>query len=185
MSSYWAGYHGAGLVLSKAEFDGMLERYKFHVPSQKSAVEKAVEDCELSELRIVPSRLRHGAYGDFQTTEDPELVAAAVEVTPITDDFASGAVLWPFYNSEGLPNEIDEAAGICELERRDPMGDDGDPCYVFWADKDMSSAKAFDEKPYASYQEFVQEFKDKLEAYLPERFDWDAHLGNFSYAAYA
>ena len=32
---------------------------------------------------------------------------------------------------------------------------------------------------------FVSEFKNKLEAFLPEDFDWDAHIGIYSYACYA
>lgn len=49
----------------------------------------------------------------------------------------------------------------------------------------MNSVKAFDEKPYASYQNFIQEFKDKVGGYLQEDFNWNAHLGNLTYAAYA
>ncbi len=48
----------------------------------------------------------------------------------------------------------------------------------------MNSVKAFDEKPYASYQDFVQEFRDKVGSYLPEDFDWNVHLGYLSYAAW-
>lgn len=57
--------------------------------------------------------------------------------------------------------------------------------YVIFADKDMDGFDTFNEKPYASYEALRQEFKDKLERYLPDDFDWDAHIGRFRYAAYA
>nr|WP_317439871.1 hypothetical protein [uncultured Enterocloster sp.] len=49
----------------------------------------------------------------------------------------------------------------------------------------MDGFDTFNEKPYASYEALRQEFKDKLERYLPDDFDWDAHIGRFRYAAYA
>ncbi|MBQ6857620.1 MAG: hypothetical protein IJO13_11025 [Lachnospiraceae bacterium] len=57
--------------------------------------------------------------------------------------------------------------------------------YVVFSDKDMMSVESFEKKRYDSYEELVQEFKDKLQNYLPDDFEWDIHIGNFSYAAYA
>lgn len=53
-----------------------------------------------------------------------------------------------------------------------------DDCYVVFADREMSLFK----QAYSSYESLVQEFKDKMENYLPENFDWDSHIGCFSYA---
>lgn len=38
---------------------------------------------------------------------------------------------------------------------------------------------------YHSYEEIREEFQLKLKAYLPKDFDWDSHIGVFSYASYA
>lgn len=35
------------------------------------------------------------------------------------------------------------------------------------------------------YEELRQEFQDRLSAYLPETFDWNNHIGTFSYAGFA
>ena len=61
--------------------------------------------------------------------------------------------------------------GCCEGFRLWPYRIDGMNC--------------FDERPYESYDAFVQEFKDKMAAYLWDSFDWDAHIGIYSYACFA
>lgn len=43
----------------------------------------------------------------------------------------------------------------------------------------------FEKKAYESYEEFVAEFKRKMENYLPKDFNWDAHIGKYNYACYA
>ena len=57
--------------------------------------------------------------------------------------------------------------------------------YVIWSDKELDSVQAFDEKPYASYEAFRNEFMEKLQRYLPEDFDWDSHFGKLRYAVYS
>ncbi len=57
--------------------------------------------------------------------------------------------------------------------------------YMFYSDYTLDSVEVFEKRPYHSYQEFRQEFQDKMAAYLPDDFDWDAHIGTFSYAHYA
>lgn len=57
--------------------------------------------------------------------------------------------------------------------------------YVLTAERPIDGPGCFENPAYASYGEFVEEFKDKLKGYLPNDFDWDAHIGIYSYAAYA
>nr|WP_302168356.1 hypothetical protein [uncultured Schaedlerella sp.] len=54
-------------------------------------------------------------------------------------------------------------------------------CYFFHSEHELDAPEAFDERPYNSYEEFKQEFKDKMAAYLPDDFGWDAHIGRFNY----
>ena len=51
-------------------------------------------------------------------------------------------------------------------------------------DRDLDGPMSFVRKPYDSYEDFVDEFRRKMGQYLPEDFDWDAHIGRFNYSAY-
>ena len=41
----------------------------------------------------------------------------------------------------------------------------------------MDSAEAFIQNPYPTYEDLVQEFKNKLIGLVPDDFSWDAHIG--------
>lgn len=57
-----------------------------------------------------------------------------------------------------------------------------DACYFFHSEHELDAPEVFEERLYNSYEEFRQEFKDKMAAYLPDGFDWDSHIGRFNYA---
>lgn len=59
-----------------------------------------------------------------------------------------------------------------------------DNMYVLGCDRPIEGIDCFEEKAYKSYEEFVDEFKRKMESYLPKDFDWDAHIGMYNYACY-
>ena len=80
------------------------------------------------------------------------------------------------------------------------MADDGKPntgyrpnldipdanIFVLNADHQLDGMKAFNpKKVYPSYKAFRTEFERKLGEYMPDGFDWDAHIGIYSYACYA
>lgn len=171
MSSYWAGYSGTGLVLTVPEFNKMLKQYKEKNPDQSEIIDTAIENGDLNETGFIMSA-----------------TDKTFTVFELSDDDVAGVTFFPFYRSDGRENVTEKKEdGKWEyLESNYPIWDlNEDRCYFLFSDKDMNSVKAFDEKPYASYQDFVQEFKNKIGGYLPENFDWDAHLGNLTYAAYA
>ena len=56
--------------------------------------------------------------------------------------------------------------------------------YMAFCDIPLDGPMSFVKKPYNSYEDFVNEFRHKMERYLPKDFDWDAHLGRFNYSAY-
>lgn len=58
----------------------------------------------------------------------------------------------------------------------------GSEGYFFTSERELDSPEAFEERPYISYEEFLQEFKGKMAVYLPEDFDWDSYIGRSSYA---
>lgn len=56
--------------------------------------------------------------------------------------------------------------------------------YMVFCDRDLDGPMSFVRRPYDSYEDFVDEFRRKMGQYLPEDFDWDAHIGRFNYSAY-
>lgn len=56
--------------------------------------------------------------------------------------------------------------------------------YMVFCDRDLDGPMSFVRRPYDSYEDFVDEFRRKMRQYLPEDFDWDAHIGRFNYSAY-
>lgn len=162
MSSYWAGYSGVGLVLREPEYVRFLKEY-----SKKHSLSETFFDEYCKEQSI-------NEHGFVRTNGEKNFF-----VTEISTDCCEGMYFKPFiYNGE--PNTYDKR-GLNIIDYR--WSDEN--CYVFFSDKNMEGYNAFIEKPYASYDAFVQEFKDKLSGYLPDDFEWDEHLGNFAYACYA
>lgn len=171
MSSFWAGYSGTALVLNENEFNEMIDQYG------SLALLFAEDDEEKEEIRCLMGGKDsdHGDEVDFCLREygftyTPDLGLKrsnrrTFEVTPVLSDDCSGMRFIPFKN---------EKMSWIEGEK---------DCYVFFADKD--SYIPYGKKAYKDYDELVDEFKLKLSGYLPRNFDWDMHIGYFSYAAYA
>lgn len=155
--SHWAGYYGQGMALTKKEFETFLENYKSGCTDEESLRQlKAVEKEE-------------------EWIEDVKFMSESGKehyVTYVDDGNTEGFRLIP-YRMKGIVNKDWEAADM-------PQNN----VYVFPSDKAVDGMTCFDEKVYGSYDEFVQEFKDKLGAYLPGDFDWDAHIGIYTYACF-
>lgn len=184
MSSYWAGYSDTGMILTVSEFEEMRATYEEWNPQQKGIVENALDNEELEFVDFIMSK-----FAGISTSELSDNGSEKVfNMIELNDADTDGVIFYPFYRPDGRKNIVQQLENddmeLCECTH--PIWDsENDRCYFLSSDKDMSGVNAFDEKPYASYQEFVQEFKDKVGAYLPDDFDWDEHLGNIYYAAYA
>lgn len=158
--SYWTGYNGQGLCLTEDEYEVFLDAY---VKAQKAAgnhkalreVEKLEEDECLSDVWFVSP-----------SGEKFSLFCA-------DDDCTEGFRLIP-YRMNGRPNKKWDT---CPQTLSDNM-------YVLGCDRPIEGIDCFEEKAYKSYEEFVDEFKRKMESYLPKDFDWDAHIGMYNYACY-
>lgn len=187
MSSYWAGYAGTGLVFKQSEFDEMLKVYMEKNEGEREAVENIEDGGIIDELAFIKSV--HAGESMPGLQDDTEKYRDKItHICELTDDNVDGFTFWPFYNPDGKMNVNRELEnGDWESAKRyHPIWESGaDRCYVSWSKKDMTGPRAFDEKPYESYEAFVNEFKEKWAAYLPEDFNWDAHLGYMSYACYA
>lgn len=176
MSSYWSAYYGAALVLNENEFDDFLNRYVKRKNIKREEFDAGLEDTVIDEFQWLRSDAKVEDTTIFE--ENANDYNKCFEITFICKDTCDGMYLIPF-RYKGRPNTTEYQERVHAFSTRD------DNLYVIFSDKDLCSPTCFEEKPYPSYEAFVQEFKDKMEKYLPEDFDWDEHLGNFSYAAYA
>lgn len=156
MSQYWSGYHGTALVLREDEFLDFLNCY---IKQRNIDLTPEEIDDELNDFVFHSSNV---LFLEFQF----------VRISPDTCD---GMVLSPFYQS------------CSDVESVTPIDLRGETLYVLFSEKNMSSASVFRGKEYRyeSYDELLSEFKAKLEGYLHGGFDWNSHVGDFRYAAFA
>lgn len=194
MSSYWAGYAGTGLVLNQEEFSAFLEKYMEKNPVQAENLDEYLEgeNLDVASLDDICFLKSVNAGEEIRDLQDnaAEYADKVLYFSEMSNDNVEGFRFWPFYRHDGRMNvPIKRPEGGWEdAEYRNPMwesDDVGHSCYVIWSAKDLTSPRVFEQPAYTSYEEFVQEFKDDLAAYLPDAFDWNAHLGYMSYACFA
>lgn len=171
MSQYWAGCHGIAMVLNQKEFDNFLTTYCEKQNMNKEEMDEQIDYDGLSEIRFIAS--------------NPS--AAKFDITEINVDRCDGMILYPMMLSDHTINKtiydqngkIEQPIMFKELRSEN--------CYAIFADKDITSGTIFlgPKYRYDTYEELLTEFKNKMERYLPDDFDWNGHIGDFSYAAYA
>lgn len=167
MSQYWAGYQSDALVLKEREYHDFLKKYASIHPETENLQKYMDDELDITEV----SFLKSCGSGEF-------------EVVEVHTDYCDGMYFTPFRREDGSVNKsIIENGEYVQVVSSFDMREDN--CYIIEADHQLDSVRAFEQRPYDSYEQFVQEFTDKMESYLPDDFDWDAHLGIFSYAQYA
>ena len=132
------------------------------VPDAYTAVE------ELGEQALIRSKYKHEQADSSSIEEVDEKTFSRFRCMKMR---SSGGVLHPF--------ECDERCGE-------------DDCFelyegyygIFFTDKSTLPQKIF-KGTYHSMDEIIDEFKEKLEDYLPKDFNWKAHIGFIQYAIYA
>ena len=168
MSEWNAGYYGSGLRLNEEEFMSFFKRYLALNPKElKMAIEyfapgATCDQEEAFELTAeadqdcgyVPSNL-----AGTEIAMDPESEKRFGIVRIPDDDIYDGMRFMP-YRVNGKFNVPYVIVG------------------------DLDGPMSFVRRPYDSYEDFVDEFRRKMGQYLPEDFDWDAHIGRFNYSAY-
>lgn len=195
MSEWNAGYYGSGLRLNEEEFMSFFKRYLALNPKElKMAMEyfapgatydpeeafeltaEAVQDCG-----YVPANL-----AGTEIAMDPESEKRFGIVKIQNDDIYDGMRFMP-YRVNGKFNVPYITAG--EEKSKNPEFVDwidlrSETSYMVFCDRDLDGPMSFVRRPYDSYEDFVDEFRRKMGQYLPEDFDWDAHIGRFNYSAY-
>ncbi len=166
MSSYWAATHGIALVLSYEEMDEIIENYCKKYPYTELAQKKRDEEDFFSLYEDDLFELENGIM---------------FSVTDVNTDYADGMSFTPYKCPDGTFNTISryKFGDYINYSWRDHG------VYVLFSEYSMDSADAFVNPPYPTYEHLVQEFKNKLQELVSDDFNWDAHIGRLSYAAYA
>lgn len=195
MSEWNAGYYGSGLRLNEEEFMSFFKRYLALNPKEpKMAIEyfapgvtcdqeeafeltaEADQDCG-----YVPSNL-----AGTEIAMDPESEKRFGIVRIPDDDIYDGMRFMP-YRVNGkfnVPYVIVDKEKSKNPEFVDWIDLRAETSYMVFCDRDLDGPMSFVKKPYDSYEDFVDEFRRKMGQYLPEDFNWDAHIGRFNYSAY-
>lgn len=179
MSGYYVGYHGSALVLREDEYDEMIETYQKKIVSRlkeplREDFQNLVidQDCLLSEYPFIRSSYLECDPNEILEDED-EANARVFDIINISAEEFDGMLLIPYCND-----------GKLHLEHDTEISFHGEDVYVIFSDIQLDSPLTFISKPYESYDSFVDEMKGKLACYLPSDFDWDTHIGSFSYCCF-
>jgi len=182
-------YYGSGLVLDETEFTCFIEQYLQLNKLSKEEIVKETWGDHYQEARqhhsvdvlfdnmVMADEVAFRWGADLPDTECERYFSV---------DYAStdcGEVMFQPYHVNGkanvrYANRKTQTANQDFVDFLDIQGDR----YFFHSDHELDSPEAFEERPYGSYEEFRQEFVDKMGAYLPGDFDWDSHIGRFNYA---
>lgn len=178
MSQYWAGYHGLALVLDTNEFTLFLNNYrKLHTDDTTRALDEQTND---GENPLLDCTIRE--YPFQPCVGDKEFYVVNV----LTED-NDGMCFIPCHRPDGSTNEavLDENGKYVQSVIVENLR--SQDSFVFFTDEDMTSGSYLDGKTkrYDSFQDVLTEFQNKMKDYLPEDFNWDSHIGDFSYACFA
>lgn len=169
MSSNWYAESGTALILDEKETIEFCKKYlkeicgrnMVKVPDAYTAVE------ELGEQALIRSKYKHEQV-DSSSIEEVDEKHFRISMY---EDEMSGGIFYPF--------ECDERCG-----EDDCFELYGDYYGIFFTDKSTLLQEIF-KGSYHSMDEIIDEFKEKLEDYLPKDFNWEAHIGFIQYAIYA
>lgn len=175
MSSYWSAHYGTALVLREDEFQHFLKTYtELRNPEETFTQEYAdqlFEDCPIQEYDFIRSHIE----------KEPQGLTDCFNITPVLESETDGPWFMPFVRYNGDWNLVD-GIKYTTLESDTTRGIN---LYVVFADFSMDNPLRWINNPYPTYESLVNEFKQKLERYLPKDFNWNSHIGRFAYAAYA
>ena len=177
---YYAACYGDGCILDQNEFEALMQNYQktHNIPDEE---QEDLMDCVSCES----ANLIRSQYADTDTDGTKLPFDHTFEISSITDDSASGVFFTPFIRSNSDELNITKVENGKIVESQECQGIDTETVYFIYSDKSRVSAKTFIENPYPSFEDFVNEFKNKIEKYLPEDFDLKHHLGHISYALFA
>lgn len=161
MSVDWSVTAGTVMVLNAEEKMSFLRRYLQQV-SATPVTENSVKRME-AELKQDGEDLYF-----LRSSHYKALRGTLVYVAPKTADKSKlfhGMLYTEKLHSKGVLHMLGQAS----------LSTVGNGDFVMFTDKET----------YQSIEEIVQEFRSKLEDFLPETFDWNSHIGWFQCAMHA
>lgn len=167
MSSNWYAESGTALILDEKETIEFCKKYLKEICGRNMVkvldAYTAVE--ELDTRTLIRSKYKKADPSSIDENDEKHFQISLYE------DEMSGGIFYPF--------ECDERCG-----EDDCFELYGDYYGIFFTDKSTLPQEIF-KGTYHSMDEIIDEFKEKLEDYLPEDFNWKAHIGFIQYAIYA
>ena len=187
-------FDDSGLRLSEEEYNAFLKQYMcVNGFSKRDVVQifaetsnfdyaddevdglyaEALDECGYKKSVLAGQNVPFTKSNHFRIDAFSPADSEAMSFAPY---FCNGKPNLPCYNANNREEYVDRDYFCEDLS--------SESVYIAFSDRCFNDTYAFERKPYASYEEFVREFKDKFEKYLPKEFDWDAHLGNFQCVFY-
>lgn len=199
MSEWNAAYYGSGLKLNEEEFINFFKQYLACNPKEmEKALEYSGEEFDpgaayepdeafdltteaYSDCGYIPSDL-----SGTEVTMDPKSEERFGIVRISDDDIYDGMRFMPYRVNDkfNVPHNMKNGAETENPEFVDWIDLRAETSYMIFCEIPLDGPMSFVKRPYDSYEDFVNEFRHKMERYLPKDFDWDAHLGRFNYSAY-
>lgn len=169
MSGYWSATSGTVLILPKEEVKDFFTRYLLETYRKDGVTDNI--DCTISEygsdsFYFLRSAYRQSLLEDFHSLESCVNENTAAEhkkelfnCVEYCEEEHSGGVLYPF-----------------KKPARSKFVDVEDGSYIIYTDKSTRPQDLLGDEGYKSTEEIVNEFKEKLAAYVPDYFDWKSYI---------
>lgn len=182
--SHWNALSGTVLVINKKEVTEFLRKYV-------SVNFKAGKEPDEQDMKKLNDMFDKNGYNEmpffYSTCREQMILSFPTLESCVKADFRNMEDMEKYIFTSMLYDE-DECSGGTLYKFSDKNGkyasvDSGD--LLFFTDKSTRPQDILTGKSYKSTEEIVEEFQDKMAAYLPEDFDWDSHIGFFQCATYA
>lgn len=197
MNSYdtYKACYGSGLKLNEGEFYAFFQRYiETAMATPKSTAKDIIDGYgwnldDGNDLEDMINEILDEIFVDevafvWSTDISLDVCHARFFTACVASPSRSDSMFFQPYYTNNKPNLyfVDKEEKTQNPDYISQVSLRHETSYVFYSDHKLDSVDVFESRPYNSYQEFRQEFQDKMAAYLPDDFDWDAHIGTFSYA---
>ena len=178
MSQYFSAVSGMAVVFSPKEVTEFLTRYLLETYKKDGVTDGDVNyitNCVSDSFYLIRSKYRFDFVNEFPSIEkcmDDDVAEKhknkLFKCTEYNEDSCSGGVLYPLSRFVcGQFVDVDNGS------------------YIIYTDKSTRPQDLFAENGYKTIDEIVEEFEEKLAAYVPDDFDWESHIGFFQCAELA
>lgn len=189
MSSYWGACTGLALMLTEKEVNDFYKRYlsKTYYPDD---AENHIEDLEnllggeysCQEVAFMkPAYVKELMSAGLSSLEDCCDIDTQLDVADkifhmdLYDpaDSSSGGLFFPIEKDKRCGD--DDCFTLASTENK----------YLFYSSRSIMPWNILSGESYTSVDDIINEYRDKLAAYLPDSFNWKTHIGFIQYAVYA